>query len=60
MNMKLKKLLPVAIFGALILVAVIIRMNPPEAPQRPAFSGPVMVVDTIPVIPQDYQIKLQS
>jgi len=60
MNMKLKKLLPVAIFGALILVAVIIRMNPPEAPQRPAFSGPVMVVDTIPVIPQDYQVKLQS
>ena len=56
----LKKFAPLVIFGGLALVAVLIRMNPPESPQRPAFGGPVMVVDAIPVLPADYQIHLQS
>ncbi len=60
MNVKNKKLIPVAIFSGLILVAVIIKMNPPEAPQRPAFSGPMMSVETSPVIARDYLIMLQS
>lgn len=60
MKQKLKKFAPLLIFGGLLLVAVIIKMNPPEAPQRPAFSGPMMVVDTMPVMPQDYKIQLES
>ena len=60
MNSKLKKIVPIAIFGSLLLVAALIRMNPPEAPQRPAFSGPMMVVDTMPIMQQPYQIKLES
>jgi len=60
MNTKMKKYLPLGIFGGLLLIAILIKSNPPEAPQRPAFSGPVMVVDTIPVISQDYHVKLQS
>jgi RND family efflux transporter MFP subunit len=60
MDFKNKKLLPIAIFGGLLLVAVIIRMNPPEAPQRPAFSGPMMTVETRIVAEQDYPIVLES
>lgn len=60
MNSKTRKLVPVAIFAGLIMIAMLIRMNPPESPQRPAFGGPVMTVDVIPVVPNDYQIKLQS
>ena len=60
MILKNKKLIPVAIFGVLITIAMLIRMNPPETPQRPAFSGPSMTVETTPVLPRDYQIMLQS
>ena len=60
MKINLKKLAPIAIFGGLVLIAVIIRMNPPEAPQRPAFTGPMMTVETRPVIPQSYRVRLQS
>ncbi len=60
MDLKNKKLIPLAIFGGLLLVAVIIRMNPPEAPQRPAFSGPMMTVETRIVAEQDYPIVLES
>ena len=60
MKINLRKLMPVAIFGGLALVAIIIRMNPPEAPQRPAFDGPMMSVATLPVLPRDYQVMLQS
>lgn len=60
MQLPLKKLIPAAIFLGLVLIAVLIRMNPPETPQRPQFSGPSMTVETIPVLPRDYQIMLQS
>jgi RND family efflux transporter MFP subunit len=60
MKLNLRKLMPIAIFGGLALVAVIIRMNPPEAPQRPAFDGPMMTVETLPVLPRDYRVMLQS
>lgn len=52
--------MPIAIFAGLVAIAVIIRMNPPETPQRPQFSGPTMTVETIPVLPRDYRIMLQS
>ena len=55
-----RKFMPIAIFAGLIAIAVIIRMNPPETPQRPQFSGPTMTVETIPVLPRDYRIMLQS
>ena len=60
MILKNRKLIPIAIFVALLAVAMLIRMNPPEAPQRPAFDGPSMTVETTTVMPRDYQIMLQS
>jgi RND family efflux transporter MFP subunit len=60
MKINIKKLIPIGIFGGLILIAILIGMNPPEAPQRPAFDGPMMTVETAPVIPRDYPIMLQS
>jgi RND family efflux transporter MFP subunit len=60
MNLKTKKLIPVAIFGGLILLAVLIKMNPPEAQQRGSFGGPQMVVETTTVEKQDYKVRLQS
>lgn len=60
MNPKTRKLIPVAIFGGLILLAVLIKMNPPEAPQRGSFVGPQMVVETSGIEKQDYQVQLQS
>lgn len=60
MNLKTKKLIPVAIFGGLILLAVLIKMNPPEAQQRENFGGPQMVVETTTVEKQDYKVRLQS
>ena len=60
MNFKHKKLIPFAIFGGLLLIAVIIRLNPPESQQRPAFSGPVMTVETRVVAETSYPIMLES
>ena len=60
MDLKNRKLIPLAIFGGLLLVAVIVRMNPPKAPQRLAFSGPMMTVETRIVAEQDYPIVLES
>ena len=60
MDFKNKKLIPIAIFGGLVLTAVLIRMNPPEAPQRQAFSGPMMTVETRIVAETDYPIMLES
>ncbi len=60
MDFKNKKLIPVAIFGGLLLIAVIIKLNPPEAPQRPAFSGPMMTVEARVVAENDYPIMLES
>lgn len=60
MNPRTRKLMPFAIFGGLALIAVLIRMNPPEAPQRPAFDGPQMVVETDVVMPRDYPVVLES
>jgi len=60
MNLLNRKLIPVAIIGSLLLFAVLIKMNPPEAPQRRAFAGPQMVVEVKPVEVQNYQVQLQS
>jgi RND family efflux transporter MFP subunit len=60
MNLKSRKLIPFAIIGGLGLIAVLIKMNPPEATQRRPFAGPQMVVEISPVRYQDYKVHLQS
>lgn len=57
---KHKKLMPLAIFGGLLLIAIIIRLNPPESEQRQPFSGPMMTVETRVVAETDYPIMLES
>jgi RND family efflux transporter MFP subunit len=53
-------LIPFAIFGGASLIAAIIKLNPPETPQRPAFSGPMMTVEARVVAESDYPIMLES
>lgn len=60
MSFNSKRLIPIGIFGGLLLIALIIKMNPPKAPQRPAFDGPHMIVETDVVMPRDYPIILES
>lgn len=55
-----KKLLPVIILGVLLLLAMVIRLNPPEAPQQRNFSGPQIVVETLDVVLRDYSVALES
>lgn len=60
MALRLKKVIPIAILGSLVLVATLIKMNPPSTPQRNDFSGPQMSVEAVTVTPQDYRIRLES
>lgn len=60
MNARLKKLMPLVIFGVLFLVAIVIRLNPPEPQQRRAATGPAMTVEVSNVQPVDYQVMLES
>ena len=60
MDNRLRKLIPLAIFGGLLLVALLIRMNPPEGDERQAFTGPQMMVEVLPVARRDYTIMLES
>jgi RND family efflux transporter MFP subunit len=55
-----KILLPFAILGTLVLIAVVIKMNPPEAPRRGDFGGPQMIVETQPVELESYTVMLES
>lgn len=41
-----KKFLPVLILGAFLILAAVIKFNPPEAQRRPGASGPQMAVET--------------
>jgi RND family efflux transporter MFP subunit len=59
-DFKNKKLIPIAIFGGLLLIAMIIRLNPPQPEQRVPFSGPMMTVETRVVEQTDYPIMLES
>lgn len=60
MNLKNKKLIPIAIFGGLVAVALIIKLNPPQQEQRQAFAGAQLIVETQVVTPRDYRIRLES
>ncbi|MGB5628528.1 MAG: efflux RND transporter periplasmic adaptor subunit [Woeseiaceae bacterium] len=55
-----KKLLPVIILGALLSLAIVIKLNPPEAAQQRNVSGPQLSVETLEVVPRDYPVVLQS
>jgi len=55
-----KMLIPMSIIGLLLAVAMIIRANPPERPQRYAPATEVMVVNAAQVRLQDYRILLES
>ena len=55
-----KKLLPVIILGALLLIALVIKLNPPEAPQQRNAGGPQLTVETLDVVPRDYTVALES
>jgi RND family efflux transporter MFP subunit len=60
MNLKNKKLIPLAIFGGFVAIALIIKLNPPKQQQRQAFAGAQLQVETQVVTPRDYRIKLES
>lgn len=55
-----KTIIPMSIIGLLLILAMIIRSNPPERPQRYAPAAQVMVVNAVPVQLQDYRIQLES
>lgn len=55
-----KKLLPVVILGVLLLLAIVIKLNPPAAPQQRNSSGPQIVVETLDVGARDYSVALES
>lgn len=54
------KLVPAVILGILVLIAVLIKLNPPEAPQRRGPSGPQMTVETQSVATRAYTVVLES
>lgn len=54
------KLIPLAILGGLVLVAVVIKLNPPEAPSRSGFGGPQMIVETQTIERHPYTVMLES
>ena len=60
MKKPIKILIPVAIFGALLLLAILIRANPPEARERAAPAKRELIVSAIMVQAQTYQVQLES
>jgi RND family efflux transporter MFP subunit len=60
MKKHFKIFIPVAIFGTLLILALIIRANPPQARQRSASAERAMAVTVATVERQSYQIQLQS
>jgi len=60
MKKPIKMVIPVAIFSALFLLAMLIRANPPEAGQRAAPAKRELIVSAIVVHPQTYQVQLES
>ena len=56
----LKKFLPLVILGSFLVIAAVIKFNPPEAQRRPGASGPQMVVETQTVAARDYTVRIES
>lgn len=55
-----KKFLPVVILGAFLIIAAVIKLNPPEAQRRPGASGPEMAVETQTIAARDYTVRIES
>ncbi|HEY5775016.1 MAG TPA: efflux RND transporter periplasmic adaptor subunit [Xanthomonadales bacterium] len=55
-----KVLIPVSIIGLLLALAIVIRANPPESPQRFAPAAQEMVVNAVQLQRRDYHIQLES
>ena len=55
-----KKFIPVVILGIFLLVAAVIKLNPPEAPRRPGGNGPQITVETQTIAARDYTIRIES
>ena len=55
-----KKFLPVVILGIFLLVAAVIKLNPPEAQRRPGGNGPQIAVETQTIAARDYTIRIES
>jgi RND family efflux transporter MFP subunit len=60
MRKRIKIIIPVVIFGLLLSVAAGISSNPPAAPPRSAPPEPSVAVATVPLMPRDYRIELES
>ncbi|MBT8096034.1 MAG: efflux RND transporter periplasmic adaptor subunit [Woeseia sp.] len=60
MNLNKRIVLPVIILGGLVLLAVIIKLNPPETRQRTDFAGPQLAVEALTLEPRSYPIMLES
>ena len=55
-----KKFLPVAILGTFLVIAAVIKLNPPEAQRRPGASAPQITVETQTMVARDYAIRIES
>lgn len=55
-----KKFLPVVILGTFLVIAAVIKFNPPEAERRPGASGPQIAVETQTVAASDYTVRIES
>jgi RND family efflux transporter MFP subunit len=60
MTLTKRTIIPIAIFGGLLLVAAVIKMNPPETRQRSNVAGPQLAVEALTLAPRDYSIMLES
>jgi RND family efflux transporter MFP subunit len=55
-----KVIIPIAVLATLLLVAWIIRSNPPEVDFGARQAQPQMTVETVQLIPTDYQVNVPS
>jgi len=60
MTTRYKWLVPVGVFGGLVLLALLIDANPPEASQRRQAPSPDLVVSALVLERQDYTVELSS
>ncbi|MGB5580592.1 MAG: efflux RND transporter periplasmic adaptor subunit [Woeseia sp.] len=60
MTLTKRQIIPAIILGGLLLVAAVIKLNPPETRQRTDIVGPQLAVEAVTLAPRDYPIMLES
>lgn len=60
MTLSKRIVLPAVIFGGLVLLAIVIKLNPPETRQRTNVAGPQLAVEALNLTPRNYPIMLES